>query len=140
MANCTGGNRRKFFSLLEHARPSKINNTDIKNSILEEGNQKLKQYIEANVQEHKYSKASLNKIAELIAQYFNSDEMAYLMFAVEIEPSDVLGQSTRTRAYEFVRMVDRRGKISQLLQICAKERDNVSWAIKPVGGTRKRKL
>lgn len=140
MENGTGGNRRKFFSLLEHARTSKINNADIKNSLLEEGNQRLKQYIESNVTEHKYSKASLNKIAELIAQYFNADEMAYLMFAVEIEPSDVLGQSTRTRAYEFVRMVDRRGKINQLLQICAKERDNVSWSIKPVGGTRKRKL
>lgn len=71
--------------------------------------------------------------------HFNRDEADYLMFAVGVDPDDVRGQNLKTRAAQFVRLCNRRNIVSDLLRVCAEERDNVSWIIGSEGETKKDK-
>ncbi|MCB8967432.1 MAG: hypothetical protein H6660_11115 [Ardenticatenaceae bacterium] len=65
---------------------------------------------------------------ELLATHFNLEELKSLCYDLRVEYENLPGEQTRLgRARELVRLIERQGRLSDLLNRAAALRSHVDW-------------
>jgi hypothetical protein len=68
---------------------------------------------------------------ELLIRYFDEEELRTVCFKLEVEYDNLRGEGSQAKARELIKYLDRRDRISDLVEICERERSNVSWRDAP---------
>lgn len=69
----------------------------------------------------------LRKLHKLLTQYFNTNELMDLCFTLNVDFDSLPGASKESRVRELLQYLSRRGRIGELVQLCAQQRPHVSW-------------
>ena len=67
------------------------------------------------------------KLLKLLTQYFNTNELMDLCFTLNIDFDDLPGASKESQVRELLQHLSRRGRIGELVRLCAQQRPHVSW-------------
>ena len=62
-----------------------------------------------------------------LSSYFSKEEVRDLALQLGVDPENLENKTKRQLARELVQAVKRRGLVSKLIELCQKERSNVSW-------------
>ena len=67
------------------------------------------------------------QVYELMDGYMSQDEIQRAAFDLSIEWDSVEGTSKLTKAMNFITMVDRRGRMGELVNVLKRERPDLGW-------------
>ena len=74
---------------------------------------------------------SLPRLRELLAQHFDAAGLRDLCASLHIDYDDIRGQAQAEKVRELILYLDRRGRLPELLEACARQRPDLSWDIAP---------
>ncbi len=75
--------------------------------------------------------ANLVKLFQKIDRYFNDSELRGLCFQLNVEYEDLAGRIKRDKARELVTMLDRHGRLPDLISLAEQLRPKIKWQDPP---------
>jgi hypothetical protein len=73
----------------------------------------------------------LTQLRQNLINCFDEDELRTLCFDLDTDYDTLPGQGKAGKARSLVAFLDRRGRLSDLAQVCSRQRPHVSWADSP---------
>lgn len=70
---------------------------------------------------------STDKLRQILNDYFNESELQNLAFDLGLDYENLPGKSKGDKARELIAFLERRGRLSELVQTCYQLRPNASW-------------
>jgi hypothetical protein len=69
----------------------------------------------------------LGKLRDLLTQNFDRNELLDLCFSLNVEFDDLPGASKKAKVRELLQHLNRRGRLDELVRLCARQRPNLPW-------------
>ncbi|HRQ42572.1 MAG TPA: hypothetical protein PLD25_32045 [Chloroflexota bacterium] len=70
---------------------------------------------------------STDKLRQILNDYFNESELQNLAFDLGVDYENLPGKSKGDKAREIIAFLERRGRLSDLIQTCCRLRPNAPW-------------
>lgn len=71
---------------------------------------------------------TVDKLRRILTDYFNESELQNLIFDLgEVDYENLPGKSKEDKARELIAFLERRGRVSELVQLCYRLRPNAPW-------------